>query len=208
MSYIGTSIKIGGVKLISYNQTSLLSEILRPCKCLPHVSLWYTTIIQEIHTLVFFIYNQAPSTGKVGQKVKADISFTNPLPCGLTHCELTVEGPGLQNSNVIPQRWENIPLFYLPLLINMTEVGLRVVFERVLIGEFEVFNANENVIISNLVHTHDALLEKNKFWHGHSQKIEKQNKLKVYKGKYSRGPKQDFQNQERLPVSKEDLPSI
>lgn len=46
---------------------------------------------------------KAPSTGKVGQKVKADISFTNPLPCALTHCELTVEGPGLQNSNVIPQ---------------------------------------------------------------------------------------------------------
>jgi hypothetical protein len=34
------------------------------------------------------------------------------------------------------------------------------------------------------------------------------NKLKVYRGKYSRGHKQDCQNQERLPVSEEDLPSF
>jgi hypothetical protein len=34
------------------------------------------------------------------------------------------------------------------------------------------------------------------------------NKLKVYSGKYSRGHKQDCQNQERLPVSEEDLPSF
>jgi hypothetical protein len=64
----------------------------------------YNNHSRNTYTRVFFIYNQAPSTGKVGQKVIADISFTNPLPCALTHCELTVEGPGLQNSNVIPQR--------------------------------------------------------------------------------------------------------
>lgn len=46
---------------------------------------------------------KVPSTGKVGEKIKADLSFTNPLPCALTKCELTVEGPGLQDTIVTPQ---------------------------------------------------------------------------------------------------------
>ncbi|VDI05733.1 transglutaminase 1 [Mytilus galloprovincialis] len=46
---------------------------------------------------------KAPATGKIGQLIKANVSFTNPLPCTLTHCTLTVEGPGLQEPSVLKQ---------------------------------------------------------------------------------------------------------
>lgn len=39
---------------------------------------------------------EAPDTGKVGETFSVEISFTNPLPLTLTHCELRIEGPGLQ----------------------------------------------------------------------------------------------------------------
>ncbi|CAC5397823.1 TGM1 [Mytilus coruscus] len=44
---------------------------------------------------------KAPATGKVGEKIKAEVSFTNPLPCALTSSELTVEGTGLTKHQVI-----------------------------------------------------------------------------------------------------------
>lgn len=46
---------------------------------------------------------KAPATGKIGQLIKANVSFTNPLPCTLTYCTLTVEGPGLQEPSVLKQ---------------------------------------------------------------------------------------------------------
>ncbi|XP_052062412.1 hemocyte protein-glutamine gamma-glutamyltransferase-like isoform X2 [Mytilus californianus] len=46
---------------------------------------------------------KAPATGKIGQLIKANVSFTNPIPCTLTNCSLTVEGPGLQEPNVLKQ---------------------------------------------------------------------------------------------------------
>ncbi|VDI44800.1 transglutaminase 1 [Mytilus galloprovincialis] len=46
---------------------------------------------------------KAPATGKIRQLIKAKVSFKNPLPCTLTHCTLTVEGPGLQEPNVLKQ---------------------------------------------------------------------------------------------------------
>ncbi|CAG2185515.1 TGM1 [Mytilus edulis] len=46
---------------------------------------------------------KAPATGKIRQLIKAKVSFKNPLPCTLTHCTLAVEGPGLQEPNVLKQ---------------------------------------------------------------------------------------------------------
>lgn len=70
-------------------------------------SIVNTFLLIVIITYWYFDF-QVPSTGKVGEKIKADLSFTNPLPCALTKCELTVEGPGLQDTIVTPQRYISI----------------------------------------------------------------------------------------------------
>ena len=50
----GTSIKSGGVKLVLWTQTSILSDIKRSCKCFPHASKlsnptykWVTSVVVE-----------------------------------------------------------------------------------------------------------------------------------------------------------------
>ena len=45
----GTSIKRGGVKLVLCAQTSTLSEMMRSCKCLTHVSKMSTLAYNRAH---------------------------------------------------------------------------------------------------------------------------------------------------------------
>ena len=42
------------------------------------------------------LFKQTPSRAKVGQEVKVQVRFVNPVDVTLTGLELTMEGPGLK----------------------------------------------------------------------------------------------------------------
>ncbi|XP_076111909.1 hemocyte protein-glutamine gamma-glutamyltransferase-like [Mytilus galloprovincialis] len=92
---------------------------------------------------------KAPTTGKVGEKMKAEVSFTNPLPCALTSSELTVEGTGLTKNQVLLQ--SIVPsnqTFMTTVEIIPTKAGLRELIVSFNSKELEMVDGSCEIKIS------------------------------------------------------------